>query len=478
MQEWEEGVSYEAKWRTMLGAVQQHCSGETDAYAQFLARKSIQHAPTGIADPPPMNPRLKPHQQHCTRWALQRGRAALFQDPGLGKTWQGLEWAAKVKHHTHKPVLILCPLAVAGQWVREGQKLWGEDWGPVPTLAREASDLHGAEPISYVANYERLDKLSELVPLLGGVVLDESSLIKNATGKTRTQLIETFRATPFKLCLTATPSPNDPAELGNHAEFLGVMRHVDMLQRFFEHDAGDTGTWVLKGHARKAFWRWCAQWAMCLRRPSDLGFSDEGYELPPLEWHEHVVDVGAIDTGEKQMSFAATYEAASLGEQRKVRRDSLQTRVQRAAELVNADREQWIVWAALNPESEALTSAIDGAIEVTGSQSIDEKEERITRFLAGDARVLVTKMGICGMGLNCQQVAQQLFVGIDHSFEQQYQAVRRSWRFGQQRTVHAHQICTSADGRILTNIRRKQEAFERMHSEMRSVLKEAVSGRN
>jgi superfamily II DNA or RNA helicase len=439
-------------------------------YEEFLAAKAVQHASTGIADPPTLNERLKPHQQHCTRWALQRGRAALFQDPGLGKTWQGLEWAAKVRDETHRPVLTLCPLAVAGQWVREGEKMWGTGWGPVPKLLREASDVDGDRPVTYVANYERLDKLQELVPLLGGVVLDESSCIKNATGKTRAQLIETFRHTPFKLCLTATPSPNDPAELGNHAEFLGVMRHVDMLQRFFEHDAGDTGTWVLKGHARKAFWRWCAGWAMCLRRPSDLGYSDEGYELPPLEWHEHVVDVGAIDTGEKQMSFDVTYEAATLGEQRKVRRDSLHTRVAKAAALVNADREQWIVWAALNPESEALTKAIDGAIEVTGSQSIDEKEERIMRFLDGKARVLVTKMGICGMGLNCQQVAHQLFVGIDHSFEQQYQAVRRSWRFGQSRSVHAHQICTSADGRIVTNLRRKTLLFEQMHTEMRAAV--------
>jgi superfamily II DNA or RNA helicase len=444
----------------------------SDAYAEFIARKLAHQVPTGIPDPPPMNERLKPHQQHCTRWALQRGRAALFQDPGLGKTWQGLEWAAKVTQHTHKPVLVLCPLAVAGQWVREGQKLWGEGWGPVPTLAREMSDIDGERPVSYVTNYDRLDKLKELLPRLGGVVLDESSLIKNATGKTRTQLIESFRHTHFKLCLTATPSPNDPAELGNHAEFLGVMRHVDMLQRFFEHDAGDTGTWVLKGHARKAFWRWCSTWAMCLRRPSDLGYSDEGYELPPLEWHEHVVDVGALDTGERQLSFAVTYEAASLGEQRKVRRDSLETRVAKAAALVNADREQWIVWAALNPESEALTKAIDGAIEVTGSQSIDEKEDRITRFLAGEARVLVTKMGICGFGLNCQQVAKQLFVGIEHSFEQQFQAVRRSFRFGQTRAVQAHQLRTSADGRIVANLRRKQEEFERMHAEMAAVLRE------
>lgn len=445
----------------------------SDAYADFIARKLAHQVPTGIANPPTLNERLVPHQTHCTRWSLQRGRSLLAQDCGLGKTWQGLEWSAKVVQHTHRPVLILTPLAVAGQWVREAQKLWGEGWGPVPTLAREMADIDGERPVSYVTNYERLDKLEALAPRLGGVVLDESSILKNATGKTRNQLIETFRSTPFKLCLTATPSPNDPAELGNHAEFLGIMRHVDMLQRFYEHDAGDTGTWVLKGHARKAFWRWCATWMLCVRKPSDLGFSDDGYNLPPLELVEHVVQTDEVASDEeRQLSFAATFEARSLSDQRKVRRSSLEARVAKATEVVNADREQWIIWAGLNDESTALTKAINGAVEVTGSMSLDEKEGAIQRFLLGDARCLVTKKEICGWGLNAQCCARQLDVGVDHSFEALYQAIRRSWRFGQTRAVQFHQVRTTADGSVVANLRRKQDEFERMHAEMATVLRE------
>jgi superfamily II DNA or RNA helicase len=441
----------------------------SQTYQEFLARKLAHQVPTGIPDPPPLNPKLKPHQQHCTRWALQRGRAALFQGCGLGKTWQGLEWAAKVSHHTRRPVLILTPLAVAGQWIREAHLLWGDGWGPAPTQLRTAADVDGNRPLSYVANYERLDKLEELLPRLGGIVLDESSILKNASGKTRTQLIETFRDTPFKLCLTATPSPNDPAELGSHAEFLGLTRHVDMLQRFFEHDGSSTGDWLLKGHARKAFWRWVATWAICLNKPSDLGFSDEGYNLPPLELHEHVVDVDLKMARRAGLLFA--YEAVSLSEQREVKRESLEERVAKAAELANGDREQWLIWASLNDESTALTKAIDGAIEVTGSQSIDEKEERITRFLAGDARVLVTKTSVAGFGLNAQCVSRQIFVGPDHSFEQSYQAIRRSYRFGQKNPVHVHQICTSADGRVTWNLQRKRAEFDRMHREMAEVIR-------
>lgn len=434
------------------------------SYAEFLAAKQKRAAAVGI-EPGELSPMLKPFQKWCTEWALRQGRAALFQGCGLGKSWQAIEWASVVAKNTRKPVLILTPLAVAPQFEREAAKM-----GHYVRYVRDPSEMADG-CLVYVTNYDRIDKFESVVSMLGGVVLDESSILKAFDGKTRTRLIEVFAGTPYRLCCTATPSPNDPVELGNHAEFLGVMRHVDMQQRFFEHDAGDTGNWVLKGHARRAFWRWVATWAICLNKPSDIGFDDTGYDLPPLEWHEHVVTVESVASEEKQLSFSATYEASTLGEQRVVRRESMAERVAKAAEIVNADREQWIVWAALNPESEALTKAIDGAIEVTGSQSADEKEARIMQFLDGNARVLVTKMGICGFGLNAQVVARQLFVGIEHSFESQYQAVRRSWRFGQSRPVHAHQIRTSADGRIMANIRRKQEEFNDMHRSMVEVIR-------
>lgn len=438
----------------------------TVAYQDFLARKAISHQATGIAEPPALSEKLKPFQAHVTRWALQRGRAAAFLDCGLGKSWIGLDWSRVVVEHTNKPVLILTPLAVAQQFVREGEKMG------VPVVAIRDEPRDTLMPI-YVANYESLHKLERLIPLLGGVVLDESSILKNFNGATRNQLIELFKPVPFRLCLTATPSPNDPVELGNHAEFLGVMRHVDMLNRFFEHDAGDTGSWVLKGHARKPFWKWVGGWAMCLNKPSDIGYSDEGYDLPPLEMHEHVIDVDQQMARKAGMLFA--YEATSLTEQREVRKASLDERVLKAADIVLSDRDaQWLVWAGLNDESTALVKAIPGAVEVTGSDPTEVKEQRIIDFLDGKTRVLVSKTSIIGFGINAQCCARQCFVGADWSFESFYQAIRRSWRFGQTRPVHAHMIRTSADGRIVDGMRRKQAEFQAMHRE----LADAVNGRS
>lgn len=437
-------------------------------YAEFLARKSISHQASGIAEPPQLSRLLKPFQDDITRWALRRGRSAVFADCGLGKSWVALDWARVVVEQTDKPVLILTPLAVAAQFIREGQKL-GVD---------VASALMGTEqrewwcPGVWVANYESLHKLERLVPQLGGVVLDESSILKAYDGKTRTQLIEAFKHTPFKLACTATPSPNDPVELGNHAEFLGAMRHVDMLNRFFEHDSGDTGTWVLKGHARRPFWQWVSSWAVCLSKPSDMGYSDEGYDLPALEMHEHVIDVDQQMARKAGMLFA--FEASTLTEQREVRRATLDARVARAAEMVTADGGQWLVWAGLNDESTALVKAIPGAVEITGSDPLEVKEQRMLDFLDGKTRVLVSKTSIIGFGINAQCCARQCFVAPDHSFEAWYQAVRRSWRFGQTRPVHVHMIRTSADGRIVENLRRKQEEFQRLHRELAA----AVNGRS
>ena len=435
-------------------------------YSEFLSRKALTHQPSGLADDVVLSDKLKPFQGHVTRWALQQGRAAVFADCGLGKSWMALEWARSVVEHTGRPVLILTPLAVAAQFIREGQKL-GVD---VASAFLGTSDREWWCPGVWVANYESLHKLDRLIPQLGGVVLDESSILKNFTGKTRNALIETFKPVPYRLACTATPSPNDPVELGNHAEFLGVMRHIDMLNRFFEHDAGDTGSWILKGHGRRPFWRWVSSWAMCLRKPSDIGFSDEGYDLPPLEMHEHVVDVDQHMARQAGMLFA--FEASTLSEQREVRRASIEERVAKAAQLTRND-EQWLVWAGLNDESTALVKAIPGAVEVTGSDTAEAKEQRVLDFIDGRIRVLVSKVSIVGFGVNLQCCARQAFVGADHSFEALYQAVRRSWRFGQTRPVHAHLIRTSADGAIVENMRRKKDEFERLHRE----LAEAVNGR-
>jgi hypothetical protein len=432
------------------------------SYAEFLARKAVRAHAAGIV-PPALNERLFQFQNHVAGWALRQGRAAVFAGCGLGKSWIAIDWSRVVSESAKRPVLILTALAVAQQFVREGALM-----GIQVTHIRECPGKPA--PGIYVANYEVLHKLESMVSGLTGVVLDESSILKNFDGKTRSALITMFRDTPYRLCCTATPSPNDPTELGNHAEFLGYMRHIDMLQRFFEHDAGDTGTWVLKGHGRRPFWQWVSGWAMCLNKPSDIGFSDKGYDLPPLEMHEHVVDVDQGLAHQAGLLFA--YEAKTLNEQRAVRRATLAARVERAAALVAAEpNEQWLIWAGLNCESTALVNAIQGAVEMTGSDSAETKERIISQFIAGDTRYLVTKKSICAFGLNLQGCARQLDVGVDHSFEATYQAIRRSFRFGQKRPVHFHQICTSADGRVVANMQRKRLEFERMHAEMAAVIK-------
>jgi superfamily II DNA or RNA helicase len=434
-----------------------------DDYARFLATKAIRAESTSAIREPRLNPSMFAFQNACTAWALEKGRAALFQECGLGKSWQALEWARVVTETTHKPVLILTPLAVAQQFVREGSKLGLSvhhirDWEP----GKEPAD------VIYVTNYERLDKMDELVSRLGGVVLDESSILKAFDGKTRNQLIEAFAHVPYRLCCTATPSPNDVTELGNHAEFLGAMSRVEMLATFFCHDGGDTSVWRLKGHAEKDFWGWVRTWAVCISKPSDMGYDDAGYDLPPLQIHEHVIDVDQKMARQAGMLFA--FEAATLTEQREVKRASVADRVAVAAKLVNETPGQWLVFCDLNDESAALTAAIDGAVEVKGSDSAEHKETSILAFADGEIRPLVSKSSIIGFGVNLQRCNQMVFVGSDHSYEKFHQAVRRCWRFGQTRAVDVHLVRTSADGRVAHNLERKRLEHQAMVKGMVSAV--------
>lgn len=439
-------------------------------YSEFLAAKSRTHVPTGTTDPPLLSDKLKPFQRDSVRWALEKGRCALFQECGLGKTWQALEWARVVCEHTGKPVLILTPLAVAAQFMREGAKM-----GVQVADARAPAEL-GAEwsAMPWVANYEHLHHLDRLIPQLGGVVLDESSILKSYSGKTRTALIEAFAGTPFRLACTATPSPNDVTELGNHAEFLGAMSRVEMLATFFCHDGGDTSKWRLKGHAEGQFWRWVRTWAMCLSRPSDMGHSDDGYDLPPLNIVEHVVDVDERLCKQAGLLFA--YEAATLKDQRMVKRDTLSERVDLAARVANGSDEQWLVFCDLNDESEALSMLIPDAIEVTGSDTVEHKETSIMAFADGSRRVLVSKTSICGFGVNLQNCHNIVFAGSDHSYERFHQAIRRCYRFGQAHPVNVHLIRTSADGRVAHNLERKRVEHEAMVKGMVTAV-EADIGR-
>lgn len=430
-------------------------------YQEFLASKLVTQPPTGLATVPPLNPQLFPFEKDIVTWALKRGRAAIFADCGMGKTFMQLEWARCMDGE----VLILAPLAVATQTCAEGSK-----FGIDLAYARSPSDI--SQRIT-ITNYEMLEKFDPA--RFRAVVLDESSILKSYTGKFRTLIIDMFKDTPFRLACTATPAPNDHIELGNHAEFLGIMSRTEMLAMYFLHDGGSTQNWRLKGHAENAFWRWLASWAVMIRKPSDLGYDDGDFILPPLEPKQIIVDSNIPTDG---MLFPM--EAKTLGERRAARRNSTGDRVAACAELANASREPWIVWCDMNAESVALAAAIDGAKEVTGSMSPEDKERILNEFSRGELRVLVSKPSIAGFGMNWQHCANVAFVGLSDSWEQYYQAIRRCWRFGQKQTVRVYVIASEQEGAVIRNIERKeldaQRMAEGMVGHMRETMMENMKG--
>lgn len=435
-------------------------------YSQFVNRKLASVMPAGLADVPAMDGfGLMPHQRDLVQWALRRGRCAIFADTGLGKTRMQLAWANEVHNATGRDVLILSPLAVAAQTVSEGESV-----GIAVTHCREPEDVRTGINIT---NYDRLHKFD--ADAFGAVVLDESSCIKHHDTKTLSQLLAAFAGTPFKLCATATPAPNDWTELGTHAEFLGICSRQEMLAEYFVHDGGETQVWRLKGHAREQFWRWVSSWGAMVRKPSDLGHDDTAYNLPPLSVTEHMVETEASTAG---MLFAL--EAQTLSERREARKASMADRVAECAAMVNADAEPWVVWCDLNAESAALVKAIPDAVEITGSDDSDTKERRLADFAAGRIRVLVSKPSICGWGLNWQHCARMAFVGVTDSFEAYYQAVRRCWRFGQTREVAVHIFASQLEGAIVANLKRKEYAAqsmaEQLSAETRESVREQVSG--
>lgn len=426
------------------------------SYEGFVAKKLTRAPSTGM-EPPPLSSDLFDFQRALVSWALKRGRAALFADTGLGKTRMQLEWA----HHVGD-VLVLAPLAVASQTAREGAVM-----GISVTVCREADDVR---PGVNVINYDRLHKIDP--SRFRGVVLDESSIIKHHDAKTLGMLIDAFGDTPFKLCATATPSPNDYTELGTHAEFLGVCSRAEMLSEFFAHDGGSTSDWRLKGHARAAFWKWVASWAALLRTPGDIGYADAGYKLPPLTVQHHVIAADAEVTKASGLLFAA--EAATLSERRAARRGSIGQRVRQCADLVNATPGPVVVWCDLNAESEALADAIPGSVEIQGSHTTEQKEAALADFAEGRARVLVSKPSICGFGLNWQHCSTVAFVGVTDSYEAYYQAVRRCWRFGQKCPVNVHVFASELEGRVIANLERKERDAQKMAAELTAWTKAAV----
>jgi hypothetical protein len=433
-------------------------------YADFLAAKAITAAPSGMIDPPPINEMLFPFQADIVRWALRRGKAAIFADCGLGKTPMQLEWAKHVHEHTGRSVVIVAPLAVAEQTIREGAKFHVH-----AEYVRDKAKI-GAPGI-YVTNYEMLDHFDPAE--FSGVVLDESSILKAYDGSTRTAIIEAFRRTPFKLACTATPAPNDYMELGNHAEFLGTMTRAEMLAMFFTHDGGETQKWRLKGHAVGEFWRWVCSWAVNLRAPSDLGYPDDGFVLPELTLHHHVTECNHATAAKAGMLFAV--EAQTLDERRQARKASTDDRVAKCAEMANASDEPWLIWCNLNAEGDALAKAIPDAVQVAGADSHEDKIDRALGFASGKYRVLVSKSSIFGFGMNWQHCPNVAFCGLSDSWEQYYQAVRRVWRFGQKRPVQCHVVTSELEGAVVSNIKRKEADATAMAREMVSNMAEISS---
>lgn len=427
-------------------------------YQAFLERKRpVSQAHGFDVAEETLHPALFPFQRRITRWALKRGRAAVFADTGLGKTLIQLAWADRIHHETGGNVLILAPLAVTHQTAREAGKL-----GLVVTVCRRGEDVR---PGLNVANYEMLEHFDPSA--FAGLVADESSILKAYDGTMRQRITAFGAPIPFRLACTATPAPNDLLELVNHAEFLGIMSGREIAALFFTQDEGVTHKWRLKGHARRDFWRWMATWACAVRKPSDLGFADEGFLLPPLEVRQITVEGAAPPAG-----HLFTVEAQSIDEVRAAARASLPERVAACAELVNNSSEPWLVWCHLNDESSALARAIPDAVEVRGSDTIAHKEAAILDFIEGRARVLVSKSAICGFGLNLQHCNRIAFVGLSYSFEQTYQAIRRCWRFGQTRPVYCFMIASEADGHVAEVVRQKEKQAEEMMREIVGEMRE------
>lgn len=423
-------------------------------YDDFINSKSKTFENMGIdVDRNSLNPNMFEFQKDIVRWALKKGRAAIFAECGLGKTLMQLSWADEIHKYTGGKILILAPLAVAPQTKDEGEKFG------IPVNICESQDdvIDGIN----ITNYEKIDKFTG--NSFQAVVLDESSILKSFTSSTRNKLIDNFSRVPFRLACTATPAPNDHMELGNHSEFLGVMTRAEMLSMYFVHDGGNTAKWRLKGHAEDVFWNWMASWAVFIDNPKNLDYEVDGYDLPELKINEIVVD------GDK-----VTSETLTLTQRRQARKDSLELRCQAAADIVNSSDEQWLVWCDLNDESAMLKSLIDNAVEIKGSDKASHKTGSMLNFSGELIKCLVTKPSIAGFGMNWQQCNNMIFVGLSDSYEKYYQAVRRCYRFGQKNEVNVYIIISAKEGAVKANIERKQEDAKKMQDAMIKLTKEVT----
>lgn len=437
------------------------------SYREIIAASRGAFVPTGFDGDFDLPSSLFPHQKAAVEFSLRAGSSAMFLDTGLGKTRAALAWGQEVVSRTNKPVLMLAPLGVTRQHKREA-----DDIGVEATVSRDGGPQDAG---IVIANYERLHLFDPSD--FAGIILDESSIIKSFTGQTTKRLIEIFARTPYRLACTATPAPNDHTELGTHAEFLGVMTRDQMLMRWFLHDSADTGTWRLKGHGVRPFWDWVASWARCISKPSDLGFSDDGFDMPELRMHRHLVAAdrltgrGEEKDGQAHLFRMPDMSATSVHTEKRL---TCEARARMVAEIVAAEPgEPWTVWVETDYDADAIMAVIPEAVEVRGVMTAEQKEDRLTAFTTGGIRVLVTKASIAGFGLNWQHCARTVFAGMSFSYEAFYQAVRRHWRFRQSRPVDCHVVFADTEAAIWDVVSRKAGDHDAMKREMTQAMARA-----
>jgi len=440
-------------------------------YSSFIAARRATIPPAGFVASRHPEGRY-PFQRRCVEWAAERGASALFADTGLGKSVMSLDWADEVCNHTGGRVLVLAPLAVGPQTAREAVKFSVD--GVV--FARHPNDAGDARIV--ITNYDNLDKWGDFGE--AGVVLDESSILKNFTSRSRQDLTDRFRATPYKLACTATPAPNDYTEIGNHAEWLGVCTRTEMLATYFVNDVdgkdgGKTANeWRLKGHAVDLFWDWVASWSRMVGKPSDVGeFEDQMYQLPPLDIHRHLIDVDLVDGRDDGALFRVN--SGSATEIKKEQRRTAADRARALAEIVGAKPGPWLIWIVGDADGAAVRAVLPDVVEVHGSDKPEVKERRLLDFADGRIPVLMTKGSIAGMGLNFQACADQAFMGLDYSYERFYQQIRRSWRFGQTRPVSVHVVLAKTEAPLLTSLTRKQDDHQVMKHQMYAASRRAMA---
>lgn len=420
-------------------------------YIEFLAGKAPIVGDAGF-DPYEMNPHMMDFQRAVTEFAISKGRAALYLSTGLGKSICQMEWLDQCIRHTNRPGLLLAPLAVARQFEREADK-FGFD-------ARVIRDMSSLNDGINICNYDRLDKIDP--DAFGAVSLDESSILKSYTGKVSRSIRDTFASVPYRLCATATPAPNDHAELGSQAEFLGVMTQAEMLVRWFINDTNDTGVWRLKGHAHQSFYDWMASWSRMAEIPEHLGFDGSRFILPPLEIKRHHVQADIKPA--EGMLFDSIVSATNM---HMIKRDTANARADLIASLVAAEPDHsWVIWCDTDYEADALARVIPNAVEVRGSHTIDRKEDALEAFANGKIAHIITKPSVAGFGLNWQHSDRMAFVGRSFSYEMWFQAVRRSWRFGQKNPVHVHLAIAQGEDQIGRVIDRKSDDHKAMMAGM------------